>query len=373
MNRKIGLISYHRDPNYGTMLQAFALAYTIKKMGGNCEYLNYFEYKQPSTLKSLVSRIFRIIRKVYNIKRKDEYDFFNQKEFTPIMHKFKSFHEQYIPYSSKKYYVDNIKEAVDNYQYFIVGSDQTWSSEVNKLGTTINYLDFENKKEKKRSYAPSLGTVHLDDKYVDLLVSKLENFKFISCRERQNCECLNEKLSRAVEFVLDPTLLLQPSDWDKFVPTRVVEEEYILAYILGQRECISEFAEKLGRIYNIPVYYILTRPEMLHKRNVLRNIGPFDFINLIKYSKYVVTDSFHGTVFSINYERDFYSFAKRDGGIGKLDNDRIAVLLEEFNLTERFITNEELIDYPSIDYTDIKSKLAVLRMKSIQYLKNIIE
>lgn len=373
MDKKIGLVSYHRDPNYGTMLQAFALAYAIKEIGGSCEYLNYYEYIQPSLLKTFISYVYKHIRKFCRFKRKEDFDFFNDVEFASIMKEFKKFHEQYIPCSKKEFYYDTIWKAEDYYKFFIVGSDQTWSQEVNKIGTTINFLDFVQEKYKKRSYAPSIGSVHLDSVYVDFLVSKLSKFQYLSCRERPNCETLGLKLDNKIEFVLDPTLLLKPSDWLKYTPKPIIEGEYIIAYILGKRTCISEYAENLGRLHNIPVYYILTRPDFLQKENILKHVGPFDFINLIRYSKFVVTDSFHGTVFSLNFQRDFYSFAKRDGGIGTVDNDRILVLLQEFNLTERFITDECLMDIPPIDYTEVNHKLANLRSSSIGYLKQIIK
>ena len=96
MNKKIGLISYHRDPNYGTMLQAFALAYSIKKLGEDCEYLNYYEYKRPSVIKRIISKYYRLIKRLLNLRSQGEYDYFNSTEFATIKDSFDEFHKKYI-------------------------------------------------------------------------------------------------------------------------------------------------------------------------------------------------------------------------------------------------------------------------------------
>lgn len=198
-------------------------------------------------------------------------------------------------------------------------------------------------------------------------------FRNLSCRERQNCNLLESELLDKVEFVLDPTFLLSPSDWNSYIHEPIIEGKYILAYILGTRECISKFAEKLGEHNNLPVYYILTRPEYLSKDNLLKTIGPFDFVNLIENASFIVTDSFHGTILSINFEKNFYSFTKRDGSATTIDNDRIGTVLQEFELNDRLLNDEFANELGSIDYIRVKSKLENLRESSLNYLKTIIE
>lgn len=371
--KKIGLVSYHRDPNYGTMLQAFALAHTIKKLGYDCEYLNYYEYKQPTVIKKILSKIYHTIKRLLKIKGSIEYDFFNNIEFKNIKESFYIFHECFIPYSKKQFFCNTISTAVNDYDFFIVGSDQTWSEAVNKFGTTINFLDFVKDSNRKRSYALSIGTVHINKNYLDVLLPKLKQFRNLSCRERQNCNLLESELLDKVEFVLDPTFLLSPSDWNSYIHEPIIEGKYILAYILGTRECISKFAEKLGEHNNLPVYYILTRPEYLSKDNLLKTIGPFDFVNLIENASFIVTDSFHGTILSINFEKNFYSFTKRDGSATTIDNDRIGTVLQEFELNDRLLNDEFANELGSIDYIRVKSKLENLRESSLNYLKTIIE
>lgn len=373
MNKKIGLVSYHRDPNYGTMLQAFALAYSIRSLGKECEYINYYEYCRPSYLKQLLSIIYKLVKKIINIKGKSEYSYYNDKDFCAIRKAYNDFHRKYIPYSKIKYYFDTINNLQNEYALFIVGSDQTWSFAVNNNGNTINFLEFVNDNYKKRSYAPSIGSVHIDTDQLNQLKMKLDGFHYLSCRERPNCELLESRLARKVEYVLDPTLLLKPIDWNALLNSNpIINCNYILAYILGKRECVSSFAEKLGAKYNLPVYYVLTRPEFNNKKNIIKSAGPLEFVGLIRNSSFVVTDSFHGTIFSLNFEKEFFSFVKREGGENNIDNDRIGTILDEFGLSHRLLVDDNLNDFAPIPYTEVNQKLDELRDLSFAYLRKII-
>lgn len=105
----------------------------------------------------------------------------------------------------------------------------------------------------------------------------------------------------------------------------------------------------------------------------MKTIGPFDFVNLIENASFIVTDSFHGTILSINFEKNFYSFTKRDGSATTIDNDRIGTVLQEFELNDRLLNDEFANELGSIDYIRVKSKLENLRESSLNYLKTIIE
>ena len=366
---KIGLVSYHREPNYGTMLQAYALAKVIKNLGKECEYINYFEMVKRSPIKDFLMRIAKYVYRMLGLPDRYEFDFFNRKEFKMIRHRFEVFHSQYIPFSKTKYYYNTIYKCIANYNCFIVGSDQTWSKAMNENPYTINFLDFVKDRKAKRSYAPSIGTIHIDEEYKKRLVSKLADFAYLSCRERPNSQLIAKELGQEVRYVVDPTLLLKPEDWDKVAKDCPIKGDYILAYILGTKKCISDYAEQLGKSMNLPVIYILTRPEYLKKQTIV-SAGPAEFISLIKSAKYVITDSFHGTIFSINYGVNFYSFAKRSSGV---DNDRIFTFLKELKLENRFREDNDVSIEKDIDYNVVQYKLTTLRQDSFSYLQNIIK
>lgn len=370
----IGLVSYHSEPNYGTMLQAYALAKAIDMLGYNCEYIQYRGITQKPLWKY---HLHKVLAKAYHLVRpaKEEFGYFQTTEFSSISKRFKDFHRYFIPCSSIEYSFDTIKQANDRYDCFIVGSDQTWSRYMNRLPSSINFLPFVSEKSKKKSYAPSIGSTHIDKDYLYRLIKELSGFEALSCREKENCEYLTPLLGQKVTYVVDPTLLLRPSDWDTISLLPELKNGFILAYILGVKECISDFAERLGKEKGLPVYYILTRPEYLSKEHVLDSVGPQEFIGYIKSASYIVTDSFHGSIFSINYSRNFYSFAKRSVALGDLtnDNDRIISFLSELQLTNRFKKDDDYSFEPDIDYNPVNEKLEVLRESSWGYLKKILQ
>ena len=234
----------------------------------------------------------------------------------------------------------------------------------------LDWLDFPN----RNSYATSLGSVVFTEDYLSLLIQKLSKFDNISCREKTNCKMLSEKLGKDVVHVLDPTLLLNKEEWSKVAISPLTNKKpYILAYILGEKDCITQFAEKLGKEKNMPVYYILTRPKYLSYKNVLDNVGPAEFVGLIRDAEYIVTDSFHGSIFSITFNRNFYAFSKREGNLDTMDNVRILEFLSELDLQSRFLTDEDTALLPDVNYRDVNNRLSMLRESSMEYLEYIIK
>ena len=368
---KVGLISYHSEPNYGTMLQAYALSKALNQLGVENEYIQY----RSSPKRSILFRALRALVRSIIPAVPSSFSFFGEEDFISTLNSFKKFHTNYIPVSKSIYYTNTIKTANSRYDLFIVGSDQTWSEHMNRSGNTANFLSFVSDPSKKNSYAPSIGSLVLSDNYSERLKANLQSFHHLSCREKPNCEKLTSLLKKKVEYVLDPTLLFTSREWDEVAtkPT-LTPPKYILAYILGEKACISEYAESLGRVTGLPVYYILTRPLYLSKRNCLKGIGPSDFIGLIRGASYVVTDSFHGTAFCLIYGIQVYCFTKRvaDSGDNVWDNDRIKLLLSEFGLENRVKDDDDTsfeADYVQEQYLD---HLELLRQSSLNYLKRIV-
>lgn len=376
---KIALFTCHHDPNYGSMLQAYALAKALSKLGVESEYLNYSTspdpYKLIRIIKGLIKtplvKLFSIIRKR---KSGGEYAFFHTPEFSSTIDAYERFHKLYIPVSSKKYYYDTIKQKlnVKDYDAYMVGSDQSWSPHLYKPNNPY-FLDFANL-PKRCSYAPSFGTTDLKDDYLQLLKQKLSYFDFLSCREAANSKLLTETLGRKVTHVLDPTLLLTSDDWNKIAKAPNIKGDYILAYILGEKDTVVKFAEKLSVKHNLPVYYVVTRPKYLNKKNAIKGVGPDDWLGLIRGARYVVTDSYHGCLFCINYNVNFYAFSKRKGDLNVQDNARIVEFLGILGLQHRFQNDK---DNPQmmqdIDFIPVNKRIEQLRERSVGYLKQCIE
>lgn len=372
---KIGLVSFYKDPNYGTMLQAYALAASIRNLGKECEYIQYRNHSKSSHQKLVFRSVIKqLLTNLGLINNEYEFKYYDNKEFRNIKGKYQYFVRHYIPVSRKTYYIDSIIYTNEEYSNFIVGSDQTWSRFMTRNLEQYLFLGFVTDTMKKQSYAPSIGTTNIDNDYRNKLIETLSSFSNLSCREPENSKLLSILLGKQVESVIDPTLLLKKDDWISIVDNNysLPSEKYILCYILGVKDCISSFAEKLGEEKGLSVYYILTRPEYLTKKKVLCDVGPRDFVNLIANAEYVVTDSFHGTIFSINLNTNFYSFAKRIRAEGFNDNDRILSILKPLGLQNRFHDDSDDEILPDIDFKSVMSKLEGLKLSSMAYLKKIV-
>ena len=368
---KIGIVSYNREPNYGTMLQAYALAHAIQGEGVSCAYIDYRFRRVPFWHSAALGVLYFL-----GLRQKGEFAFFDTKPFSRIKQKFAAFHKAYVPVSEKAYYADNITDALNDFDTFVVGSDQTWSPMMNRNPYSINFLPFVDEPHRKNAYAPSIGTISVDKAFGERLKQALVSFRHISCRERQNCDYLMSLLGKPVRYVLDPTLLLTAKDWDSIaVRPQMPRHSYVLAYILGEKSCISSFAEKLGKDMGLPVYYVATRPLYLQRDNVLNAVGPQEFVGLIRDAAAVVTDSFHGTLFSINYGVEFYSFAKRECQPGEITNDnaRILAFLQELGLEHRFKQDDDTTFASPIEYHAIHEWLDAMRDESRKYLLQIIK
>lgn len=375
-SKKIALFTCHDDLNYGSMLQAYALGVVIKKLGYHAEYITYRVYPKQNKVIKFFKYIVKSCLKLAGIRiEKNPFDFFYTKPFSSTLEAFKSFHKQYIPASSKIFYSNTISKELDLKEYgsFIVGSDQLWSPFTYECDCRHPYfLDFADFPT-RNSYGTSLGTTHLSDEYKQLLTNKLSTFNHISCRERSNSAMLTQLLGRPVENVLDPTLLLSSSEWNDIAKEPIIDGDYILAYILGEKNTITEFANHLGEVKSMPVHYIATRPKYLGYKNVLKGIGPDAFIGLIKNARYVVTDSYHGCLFCINYHIQFYAFNKRTGSINEQDNIRIFEFLQSLQLEDRFQDDSHVTILPDHDYKKTKQLLHQKREASIAYLSKCLQ
>ena len=381
MEKKIALVAPHIGTNYGTLLQAFSLAKVIQDLGYKCEYISYTPYYK----KTLWERFCRKIKPFFKNNRTgvtpdneaDDYSFWQKPEFADIRKYADEFAKTKIPYSSTIYTPKTISRCNKYYYKFIVGSDQTWSMERYFVEKGFNYLSFVNKHGKKYSYASSLGTIRLTEQHRTILIKYLNDFALLSCREKNNCDSLSELVGSPVELVVDPTMLFDKSFWLGFSTKIELPEKYVLAYILGNKANVSEFAANIGRKHGIPVYYILTRPDYLNKKFLLRDLSIEQWVYAIGNASFVVTDSFHGTLFSVNLNKQFYSFSKRANNNSFLnDNDRILDFLETVRLTNRFVSDDnqkQLYDDTLIDYDVINTFVASLRDKSMSFLEKIMQ
>ena len=381
---KIGICACYNTMNYGSMLQSFATQKTVESLGYDCEFIVYkkkktigFILKQIPRLlnKSLIYEKMLSVRKNKMLRKNQEIlnkDLRRQKEF-------ERFQEQYYKSFSPVYYgYKELCKAAVRYSSIIVGSDQLWSPA--GLATNFYNLMFVPDEVNKISYATSFGVSEIPWYQRKRTGKYLSRIQHLSVRELRGSEIVYELTGRNAEVVADPTLLLTRDEWKRVIPEkRLIEEEYIFCYFLGENQQHRIIAEKLKEESGLP---IVTMPfldtfvecDVKFGDFQLFDVGPDDFVNAIRGAKYVLTDSFHGSVFSIINHKTFITLNRYLDGEGSR-NSRIDSLCEMLGLSKRRYKSDVAIleqMEQAINYDFVDEKLFDLRNKSMQFLSTSI-
>ena len=339
--------------NYGETLQAVALNKVITKIGFQCITASYENSKCD------FAGWFRDNIKRYGI-RGLKYEIFRQKNIKyPIMR------------SNQKKDFEKLLKTADA---VICGSDCIWYE---KDYNDIFFLYFPNIKIPKIAYAPSLRDNVIKDKMYEKRVKKwIEDFTYLSTREKGGSEIIEKISNRYVHSVLDPTFLISKKEWNKMSGRRLLKKPYILMYIIGKTDCMESIVNQVQTFHKEKeiVWIDMENHNGCKIGRNLLHIGPAEFLSLIRYADAVITDSFHGTAFSIIYQKQFYAIKRIVDKNDVYDNDiRIKNILELFGLNNYF-QMEEKIDFTNkINYSYVTKELAKNRRKSINYLKKALD
>lgn len=313
---KIGILTILNVNNYGAELQCCALYRKLTKMGYDAEVINYLFGINPghdfSGEKLTVPISFKQRMKV-SLLPIVQYLFcmFHQKNKKLRNKRFNEFHEKYNHLTSTVYpSVKSLYEANFNYDVICIGSDQVWNYE---KGYSLEpfFACFDKKGTKKISYASSIGLSSLSKEAECVLKKELSGFAHLSVREQQASELLENLLDREVDVVLDPTLILDNKEWLEVAKFDMCpKEKYVLVYIVTIKPCdyVLEVARHIAKLRNLKIVRICRDAYPEHSGRDVQEIltaGPSDFVGLFANAEFVVTNSFHGTVFSINFSKSF--------------------------------------------------------------------
>lgn len=357
---KVGIITFHNATNYGGVLQCYALQNCLCKLGYDCEVIDYHnEY-----IRKFYSPFFlenrSLKKKLYMIYA------FPQKLSRNL--KFKRFRDERLQLSRKKYTKENIWQADGFYDVIISGSDQVWNLMLTH--NDVNYMLPFCRKAKKISYAASFGFSTIPENFREVYSRNLKRFDRISVRERSSAELVYQLVGVMPNILIDPVFLLDESDWRKLIASkkRVAGGEYICVYKINKSR-VYELARKLSVETSLPVYAIKpdkTCPGRFHK---LRFASPEDFINTIAGAKYVLTDSFHGTAFSILFKKNFVSCLDERK---ENKNTRIISILRMFGLEQRMSVDDIMQIPDHRDLNSIDNTIRKLKEDAISYLQNTL-
>ncbi len=387
MDKKVGIVSCYFKHNYGSMLQAYATQKVLDNMKIPNETINIdenidFANGKKKYYMSQITNIPFIKSKLGMVKLKLDKKI-NKNLGNNIQirdNKYKEFEKNFKltkPYKTYK----ELSEQCVNYSDVIVGSDQLWLP-VNVVADyyTLNWVpDNVN----KVSYATSFGVSTVPDKYKNDYKKFLNRINCLSTREEAGVKLVEQLSDNKATLVCDPTLLLNKEEWmDIQKEEPIIKEKYILCYFLGKNIEHRKFAERLKEKTGCKIVSLNHADEYVKYSDKFcdyapYDIGPAEWINLIRNAEYVCTDSFHGTVFSLINNAKFFTFERYSNKNSKVStNSRIYSLLGIVDLKERILSGVENVDDAikmQIDFKDVNEKIENFREKSKEFLKESIK
>ena len=358
---RIGVLTYHRAHNYGAMLQAYALLSFLRNHGYHAELIDYWPIShknQYALIKPIVGTNF-----IYKVKNTiaDICTFWRRYR---RIQGFQMFENRYLNLPRGIKYT-NANALIDtNYDCVIAGSDQIWrnrDSNNNHIGFDSTYF-CQNIRPTTRciSYAASMGIISLNDQDRQLLQQYLKAFDAILVRENSLKELINS-FNYDADVVLDPTLLLTREQWNKQLPqVSYHRRKYVLYYELIQSKDALKFATQKAKSMDCDLLIMNAQVHTIPRKNHISNASPINFLHAIRDAEFVVATSFHGTAFSIIFEKQFITI-----GLSK-NADRVKTLLQHLNISEHYQPHPASIN--NIDYTNIRPLLDKMKSKSQKLL-----
>ncbi|HIQ73374.1 MAG TPA: polysaccharide pyruvyl transferase family protein [Candidatus Cottocaccamicrobium excrementipullorum] len=383
--KKIGVCACYNTKNYGSMLQSLATGKMLEKLGYPYEFIRYKRKPTVGLILKSLDRIPEIVKgkrlkverqralsKYPNvdsgIKRRNAcFDSFMNQTFTNMSPAYDTF--------------EQLTQAARGYDAVMVGSDQLWRPE--GYSTGFYNLMFVPDEVTKIAYATSFGVSQIPKRKKKIAKTFLNRIEHISVRELRASEMIKELIGRDVPTVVDPTLLFTGDEWKKIIPSKtVVDEKYMFCYLLGNnplhRMWVKELGQQTGyKIVTIPHLDEFVESDITFGDYQLYDVGPAEFVNLIRNAEYVCTDSFHGTVFSILNYKQFVTFNRFADESRNSRNSRIESLLSQTGLEKRRMTMKEQsivnLALAEIDYECVDTKLNQMRNRSVEYLSSALE
>ncbi len=365
---KIAVMTWFHYKNFGTALQVSALVKTLENLGHEVKVIQYIPngctVKLPEDF-SVLRYMRKHIDKFGKIlsKRKIPSDFYISPERDK---KFEDFCNTQFSLTELCCTQSDLEQLNKNFDAFICGSDQIWSP---LCFDSHFFLDFVRDHHKKIAYAPSIGTVSVENTEIaKKMKGLLRDFDHISVREQQGADIINHLCGKTASVVLDPTLLVHPSYWRQLVSEPDIKKDpYILAFFLGQNEEYWKRVYQLSAKKNLPVKVIPYFTYDFNRIGCIRgDIGPKEFLRLIQDAEYICTDSYHCMIFSIIFQKAFCVFKRFGKHDKKNQNSRIFHLLQSLDLSSRVFNGH--FPHADICYSDIQTKIHSMQKISQDFL-----
>lgn len=369
----IGTVTLHHNANYGANLQAYALVKCLSSLTE--EEVRLVDYRNER------------IRNLYRVAPFDLTDhgirvnMRSCKRFAKMLlqpqgtcirdRKFYRFRKKYIPMTST---VKNPEEIAKlQCPHLFVGSDQIWNDWI--TGDQKNRVFYGNIKTPETvvaSYAPSLGNSSFSEDEDRAVSEYINNFDFLSVREEQLIDLIHGRYRGKIDVVCDPVFLLNKKEWGELDSSPKEKEPYIFVYLLERNPVLFEIARTVSEHYKLKMIVLSDGQKASWQLGEYRkNADPCDFISGIRNAEFVITNSFHGTVYSMMFHKKFITIPDTRRGI------RMIALLEKYGLQERLIKNSRdfTIDAmeKEIDFSTVDEMIEAERIHAVEYLKKVLQ
>lgn len=362
--KRLGIISYNiygNFTNYGSALQSWALHQAVKSQGHSPVLVDYC----PDILADKDP-----LNPFANMWDQDEESRRMCELTLPAIrenfYKFDKFYHERFERTGKKYTSENFDEVVKDEKLngFICGSDTIFCPD--EFGFDDGYYaNYECMKKHSVAYAVSFGDPHFTEETYKVLNDRLQNFNAFGLRENLMVSYVTNHTNVPVKKVLDPTLLLTSIDYDRIATERLEKGKYLLLYVRRYNPKMEAYAEKLAAENGWKIVEISLRATNAEKpnRRMFYEAGVEEFLSLVKYAECVITNSFHGMIFAVQYRRPFQVFSREQC------DTKITELLELFGLSDHMlVTGAEKGNSADINYEEVHNRIAEARRKSLEFL-----
>ena len=371
--KKIGLITFSRAHNYGSLLQAYALQKKIQQFPDiKCEIIDfsnnaqiemYSIFKTKCTIKNIIKNAIALF--FYPLMKREYMDF-------------EKFIVTNLQLSSTQYTDEtSLKELNNEYDMFVTGSDQVWNIKCLDADDAY-FLSFVSEKP-KIAYAPSFGAQNICEcsEHPEKYEEYLKQFSNISIRENNGKMWLKKLIDKDVPVLIDPTMFYTKEEWYPLMSEPLYDQPYILYYSFHFTQEINKVVKKISKKLGLPVIILSAHACIynlcaMYGFKLARHAGPQEFIRLINDAEFVLSNSFHGTVFSTIFEKNFWFLY---GSIQDENDDRAKTLVQQMGIEDRIlnITDIDKCDFNKIpDYKKVANNLQRLRKEAFDYLNEAL-
>lgn len=365
---KVSIITRHAIPNYGSVLQSYASQKTFEKLGYDAEILNYVRYDERGK-QSVMTNCHMGKEGLKNKLKRAAYFCLQYPNSQKMLTSFQRFQKQYLRLSNTLYgSVEELERNLPDADIFVTGSDQVWGAIGGEEYDPAYFLSFVPADRHQIAFSASFGKTDLCKDLTDDLPRLLKNYSSILVREKSAVDIVAQHSDKTAKLILDPTLMLDSTEWDTLCEKTGMEgKDYIFVYQLHHNKDMEKYITRVQKETGLPVYR--AHPSIfyaLKPGNFVHLPTPGQFLSFIRHAKYMITDSFHGTVFSLIFNKQFVDILPETTGT------RIISLLEMLGLEDRLLTDMTDLSWMerSIDFTGVNE---ILRQEKEKTLKALVD